>query len=50
MSGIIPSHDAQGRKIGIMVCGHGSRDENAVNEFRQVSAQLKQRWDHIPVD
>ena len=46
----IPTHTADGRKIGIMVCGHGSRSEEAVNEFKQVSEQLKQRWQHLPVD
>lgn len=46
----IPTHTADGRKIGIMVCGHGSRDERAVTQFKQVSEQLKARWDHLPVD
>lgn len=39
-----------GHKIGIMVCGHGSRDERAVSEFRSVAESLKQRWSHLPVD
>ena len=46
----IPTHAADGRKIGIMVCGHGSRDERAVTQFKQVSEQLKARWGHLPVD
>lgn len=46
----IPTHTADGRKIGIMVCGHGSRDERAVTQFKQVSEQLKARWNHLPVD
>ena len=50
MSETIPARDSTGKKIGIMVCGHGSRDEAAVTQFRQVSDQLKKRWSHLPVD
>ena len=35
---------------GIMVCGHGSRDERAVAEFAQVSARLRDRFPGVPVD
>ncbi|MDF1720473.1 MAG: sirohydrochlorin chelatase [Minwuia sp.] len=35
---------------GIMVCGHGSRNTNAVAEFAQVSARLKDRFPGVPVD
>ena len=30
--------------FGIMVCGHGSRDENAVREFASVATALRQRF------
>jgi len=30
--------------FGIMVCGHGSRDDNAVSEFASVAAALKHRF------
>ncbi|WP_416897968.1 MAG: sirohydrochlorin chelatase [Minwuia sp.] len=35
---------------GIMVCGHGSRDRRAVDEFAQVSERLKERFPGVPVD
>ena len=35
---------------GIMVCGHGSRDERAVAEFAQVSERLRDRFPGVPVD
>ena len=50
MSDIIPEYDISGKKIGIMVCGHGSRDNAAVEQFKQVSQQLKQKWQHLPVE
>ena len=37
-------------KIGIMVCGHGSRDAGAVHEFAQVGEGLKQKFPQYPVD
>ncbi len=37
-------------KIGIMVCGHGSRDEGAVREFAQVAEGLKAEFPQHPVD
>jgi len=38
------------RKIGIMVCGHGSRDADAVREFAQVGEGLKKLLPQYPVD
>lgn len=35
---------------GIMVCGHGSRDQRAVDEFAQLSTRLKERFPDVPVD
>ena len=31
-------------KIGVMVCGHGSRNRGAVSEFAQLADQLKSRF------
>ena len=30
-------------KLGVMLCGHGSRDKDAVREFAVLSQHLKQR-------
>jgi len=45
----IPTH-IDGEKIGIMVCGHGSRDTGAVTEFEQIAKTLQARWPHLPVE
>lgn len=45
----IPTH-IDDDKIGIMVCGHGSRDERAVAEFESIAKALKARWSHLPVE
>ncbi len=37
-------------KVGVMVCGHGSRDEGAVREFAQVAEGLKTHLPQYPVD
>ena len=37
-------------KIGVMLCGHGSRDQAAVTEFAVLSEHLKQRMPHYPVE
>jgi len=39
-----------GGDIGIMVCGHGSRDDEAVEEFAAVAAGLRQRLPQYPVE
>ena len=36
-------------KLGVMVCGHGSRDERAVAEFGALAAALKSRLSQYPV-
>jgi sirohydrochlorin cobaltochelatase len=36
--------------IGIMVCGHGSRDEDAVAEFQSVAAGIRARLPQYDVD
>jgi sirohydrochlorin ferrochelatase len=35
---------------GIMVCGHGSRNQNAAREFATVAEGLKARYPDVPVE
>jgi len=37
-------------KMGVMVCGHGSRDAGAVREFAQVAEGLKAHLPDFPID
>jgi len=37
-------------KLGVMLCGHGSRDGDAVAEFAVLSNHLKQRLPQFPVE
>lgn len=37
-------------KVGVMVCGHGSRDEDAVREFESVAAGIRARLPHYEVE
>ena len=37
-------------KLGVMLCGHGSRDAAAVREFAVLSRHLKERLPHYPVE
>ncbi|MDH3581992.1 MAG: sirohydrochlorin chelatase, partial [Hyphomicrobiales bacterium] len=37
-------------RIGVMVCGHGSRDEGAVREFAQVAEGLRKLMPDTPVE
>ena len=36
--------------IGIMVCGHGSRNQNAARQFSSVAAGLKTHYPDVPVE
>lgn len=45
-----PLNLPQGDKVGIMVCGHGSRDEDAVAQFNQVVPGLKARLPDYPIE
>ncbi len=38
------------KKLGVMLCGHGSRDEDAVTEFAALSEHLKKRLPQYPVE
>ncbi|MEM7619252.1 MAG: sirohydrochlorin chelatase [Pseudomonadota bacterium] len=37
-------------KLGIMICGHGSRSQAAVDEFAKLAVRLKEHFPEIPVD
>ncbi len=37
-------------KLGIMVCGHGSRNQNAAKEFSKVATGLKELFPELPVE
>ncbi len=37
-------------KLGVMLCGHGSRNRKAVTEFANLSEHLKMRLPHYPVE
>ena len=37
-------------KIGVMVCGHGSRDEDAIREFDSVALGIRERLPHYDVE
>jgi len=39
-----------GRKVGLMICGHGSRDERACAEFRTLCEAMRRRWPDTPVE
>ncbi len=38
------------RKLGVMVCGHGSRDADAIREFEAVAAGIRERLPQYDVD
>lgn len=37
-------------KLGVMICGHGSRSKEAVAQFAQLSERLRPRFPDMPVD
>ncbi len=37
-------------KLGIMVCGHGSRNQNAAKEFAVIAEALRARYPGTPVE
>ena len=41
---------ATGEKLGLMICGHGSRNRGAVREFAQLAERLKARFPGWPVE
>ncbi len=38
------------QKVGLMICGHGSRDQNAVAEFAVLAEHLRARFSDWPVE
>lgn len=38
------------QKLGVMLCGHGSRDADAIAEFAQLAIQLAKRLPQYPVE
>jgi sirohydrochlorin cobaltochelatase len=42
--------DKMEEQFGVMVCGHGSRDEEAVNEFQSVARGIKERLPQYETD
>ena len=36
--------------VGVMVCGHGSRDEDAIREFHSVARGVRERLPHYDVE
>lgn len=38
------------KRYGLMICGHGSRNQNAVREFGVLSERMKERFPHWMVD
>jgi len=45
-----PTKSAAEQKVGIMICGHGSRDKDAEREFGLVAKGLKTRFPDVPVE
>ena len=45
----LPAAGPHGR-LGVLVCGHGSRNRLAVEEFAQLAQQLRQRLAPVPVE
>jgi sirohydrochlorin cobaltochelatase len=45
----LPASGPHGR-LGVLVCGHGSRNRLAVGEFAQLALQLRERLAPIPVE
>lgn len=39
-----------GKKYGVMICGHGSRNQNAVGEFAKLAERMRERFPNVPVD
>ena len=46
MSNETPTSDS----IGVLVCGHGSRDEDAIREFHSVARGVRERLPHYDVE
>ncbi|MEL6201006.1 MAG: sirohydrochlorin chelatase [Pseudomonadota bacterium] len=40
----------EGKRYGVMICGHGSRNKNAVDQFASLAERLRERFPDVPVD
>jgi sirohydrochlorin cobaltochelatase len=40
----------EGGPVGVLICGHGSRNRQAVGEFAQLAAGLRRRLPQLPVE
>ena len=47
---LAPGGSGPDPKLGVLVCGHGSRNRQAVAEFAQLAAGLRQRMPAVPVE
>ena len=47
---LVSSQERSDTKIGIMVCGHGSRSVSAIDQFSNVVSQLKSYFPSIPLE
>jgi len=45
-----PPESGPDHKLGVLLCGHGSRNRQAVAEFAQLAAGLRQRMPAVPVE
>lgn len=43
-------HAPEGKRYGVMICGHGSRNQNAVGEFAKLAERMRERFPQVPVD
>jgi sirohydrochlorin cobaltochelatase len=43
-------HAVEGGPIGVMICGHGSRNRQAVTEFAQLAEGLRRMLPQVPVE
>jgi sirohydrochlorin cobaltochelatase len=43
-------HGVEGGPIGVLICGHGSRNRQAVNEFAQLAEGLRAQLPGVPVE
>ncbi len=44
------TNETSSEKQGVMICGHGSRDQAAVDEFAKLAVRIKEKLPDMPVD
>ena len=44
------TNETSSGKQGVMICGHGSRDQAAVDEFAKLAVRIKEKLPDMPVD